>query len=265
MASDQAINKAREAILQALSDLHSVGNTSPDIKLVATTADYKAPDGKAFRTAIKRLVDSGFITKTKGEVTLTAKGLESLPAARPPPSAEEQQAKLIEMILKNPKELPGGLPDVEKTTLVFKTMLDGKSHTKVELANVAGYSRTDTKKFRNLVKRFAQVKVIDDSAGSEIQFNDSVFPFGRPGGDIATDDDDDGNSKRKATNVESKADDTDDAKTTKKRSKTSESPKTDTKKAKKDTKKTGTGCKKSNSQKAVEGLSDFQAEEDRST
>ena len=150
MASTDAINNARNAILQALADLRSGDVDRPELIDVAHDAGYKGTEGKAFRTAIKNLKDEGIITKEKGFVSVTEEGLPKLPEGKAPPSPEERRNKLIQDICGTTK-FAGGLPTEEQVNDVILALLDGKVHSKKKLAEIAGYTATDTKKFRNLI------------------------------------------------------------------------------------------------------------------
>ena len=116
------------------------------------------------------------LTRSKNIITWTEKGIADFPEAKAPPSQEERQVAFFEKLCKNPEKYPGGLPSDSKIKDVFDLLLDREPHTKVELAKAAGYNATDTKKFRNLMKRLEAIKVIDSSSGKSIQLNDTMFP-----------------------------------------------------------------------------------------
>ena len=185
-ASEASVKKARAAILQAMADLYAVGVTSASLHAVAAQAGYKGIEGKAFRTAVKQLRDAGIINRTKDEIELTEKGIkEEMPEAATVPDSSAMQAKLLEHILKEK-----GVPSEEKTTKVYNCLLDGKPHSKKDLAKLAGYAGDDSKPFRNLMKRMLTLKIVEPVAGRGglVQATDNNFPFGRPnGGSIATD------------------------------------------------------------------------------
>jgi hypothetical protein len=87
-ASITAVAKAKESILQALSNLYS-RNATVKILLVdvVTEAGFKSQGGKPFRTAIQDLKKVGTIKKTKDHIELTPDGIEKLPQAVVPQDA----------------------------------------------------------------------------------------------------------------------------------------------------------------------------------
>lgn len=178
--SAASIQKAREGILQVMADWHSVNVDTMKLLAVAESAGYKGVEGKAFRTAIKELKDQGNIQKSKDEITITAEGIKILPKPKGTPAKptnESTQAKILEMLIKDRK----GLPSEEKITKVFNKMLDGKAHSKKNLAHVAGYAGTDSKPFVNLMRKM-KVYFQGEGKGGIVQFSESkVFPFGPPG------------------------------------------------------------------------------------
>lgn len=184
-ASAKSIKKARDGILQAMADLYSVGVKTASLLSVSATAGYKGTEGKAFRTAVKELRDEGIISRHKDEITITEKGIkEEMPEAASAPDNASVQAKLLELIRKEPK----GLPNEEKTTQIFDKLCDGKSHTKNSLAVLAGYAKDDSKPFRNLMVRMTRTLklLVATGKGGRVQLVDRAFPFGRPcdgGGD----------------------------------------------------------------------------------
>lgn len=178
MASSAAINNARVKLLQAAADQHAINPGPQDLKAVAMDAGYKGIEGKAFRKAVQNLKEDGLLTRSKDVITWTDKGIADFPEAKAPPSQEERLAVFFEKLCKNPVDYPGGLPSDDQRKAVFDLLLDRESHTKEELAKAAGYTRTDTKKFRNLMKRLEAIKVIDSSIGKSIQLNDTMFPAG---------------------------------------------------------------------------------------
>jgi uncharacterized GH25 family protein len=70
-----------------------------------------------------------------------------MPPPRPPPTNEEIQEEFLGKILRNNK----GIPNAEKTGMIFSKMLDGKSHAKKDLVKLVDYAGTDNKAFRNLM------------------------------------------------------------------------------------------------------------------
>lgn len=178
MASEDAINTARNKFLQAAADQHAINPGPQDLKAVAMDAGYKGIEGKAFRKAVQNLKQEGLLNRSKNVITWTDKGIADFPEAKAPPSQEERQTMFFEKLCKDPEGYPGGLPSEEKIKVVFNILLDRESHTKEQLAKAAGYSATDTKKFRNLMKRLEAIKVIDSSNGKSIQLNGTMFPAG---------------------------------------------------------------------------------------
>ena len=174
MASQASVDKARGKILQAGADIHAFNPDPQDLKQVASDAGYSGIEGKAFRTAITNLKKEGFLTRSKDIITWTPKGIATFPKAKDPPTPEERQAKFFETLCKNPEKLPGGLPSDDKFKIIFDLLLDGKSHTKKELAEATEYS-IETKKFRNAMKRLEAVKMIDSATGKSIQMKEGLF------------------------------------------------------------------------------------------
>jgi hypothetical protein len=76
--------------------------------------------------------------------------------------------------LKNNK----GIPNEEKTSMIFAKLLDGKSHTKQELVDLVGYVGPDNKSFRNLMACMKKMGLIEADGG--VRFTDALFPQGRP-------------------------------------------------------------------------------------
>lgn len=199
MASEASINKARVKILQAASDFEAAfpNEKSHDLKEIARHAGYSSIEGKAFRGAIKDLKSEGIFNGSKDVIAITDKGASVLPKAKSKPSENDFQEQFLQMLCKNPKNLTGGLPTEAKIKAVFKTLLDGKEHTKQELAKVAGYNAIDSKKFRNLMTRFVEVKLVDNTKGKTMELNDTAFGrAGRPSNGASKD------GKEKAVNEE---------------------------------------------------------------
>ncbi|KAL3909280.1 MAG: hypothetical protein SGILL_008147, partial [Bacillariaceae sp.] len=174
MASKASIDKARGKILQASADIHAISRDPQDLKQVAMDAGYSGIEGKAFRTAVTNLKEEGFLTRSKSIITWTPKGIAAFPKAKDPPTPEERQTKFFETLCKNPDKLPGGLLSDAKFKSVFDLLKDGKPHTKADLAEAAGCS-TQTKTFRNAMKRFEAVKMIESATGHTVQMKEGVF------------------------------------------------------------------------------------------
>ena len=198
-ASAKAIAVAKEKLFKVLAELNYFGKTSFDIKDVARTAGYSCITGKAIRAAIKELKDENVFTREKDDITLTKEGIEALPQVDTSalPTDEEKQEKILEAILKDDSDCKP-ITNAEKTKDVFEALLDGKSHTKQELVEVAGYKRMDIKQIRNLFKRMFKLGILenDETTKGSVRFADVVWPVkGRPrsinGGD------DDGDKKKK--------------------------------------------------------------------
>ncbi|KAG7342989.1 hypothetical protein IV203_020934 [Nitzschia inconspicua] len=181
MASQASIDNANKKILQALSDYNAAypGDISHYLREIANHAGYSGVEGKAFRGAIQKMKSEGILTRKKDIITVTTKGLESLPPPKSPPSETNRLEQLLKMICNDTGKIQGGLPNKDKIQAVFEVLLDGKEHSKEELAQKAGYKATDTKKFRNLMKRFVTVKLADSSSGKRLRLNETAF--GRAG------------------------------------------------------------------------------------
>ena len=183
-ASAKSIAVAKEKLFKVLAELHYFGKTTFDIKDVARSAGYSCITGKAIRAAIKELKDENVFTREKDDITLTEEGIESLPQVDTSslPTDEEKQQKILEAIMKDDSDCKP-ITNAEKTKDVFDTLLDGKSHTKQELVEVAGYKRMDTKQIRNLFKKMLKLGILenDETSKGSVRFADSVWPVkGRP-------------------------------------------------------------------------------------
>ena len=187
-ASEKSITVAKTKLLQAFADLHFFGKkTTFDVKAVAASAGYSCITGKAVRAAFQELKADGIVERTKNEITLTPDGVGALPATDTSnlPTDEKAQEKMLEMILqKDATCIP--MTNKTKTKAVMDLLLDGQFHTKGEMLAAAEYARSDTKQFRNLMKRMKMIGALEEGtteAGEKgFRLADSAWPVGgRPG------------------------------------------------------------------------------------
>ena len=201
MASVKSISAAKEKLMQALADMSSFGKMTFDVKAVAAQSGYSCITGKAVREALKDLKNEKVFERTKNGLTLTEEGIKLLPKADESnlPTDEGAQEKMLEQISKSGKSKCGAFTNEEKTKAVFEVLLDGKAHSREELAEAAGYKRIDIKAFRNLINQMTDLGCLEKNEEKQLQLTDSAWPVGgRPS--IFSFSDDQSSRKRKAPN-----------------------------------------------------------------
>lgn len=142
---------------------------------------YARHDSKGYRNAKKKLVNEiGYLTKAGKLFKLTEKGrthlIDSGKLYIPPEPTtnEEAQAQLKEALLKIVKA------PTKKLEAVWDTLMDGKAHSVDDLVKEAGYERSDSKGYRQIIKGMNTLEMLDKPSKGKLQFSAKVYQFGRP-------------------------------------------------------------------------------------
>eukprot|EP00977_Amphora_coffeiformis_P026669 scaffold28921_cov191-Amphora_coffeaeformis.AAC.10 len=138
---------------------------------------YARTDSVGYRKAMGKLTKAlQHVTKSKGIVSLTPGGLTYLAqhgvqVKVTPPTMEEHQEKLLQMVLSN-----ANAP--EKNILaLWKLLLDGRIHAVSEMVKVAGYQRTDSKGYRQMMSYLKKLELVEKK-GDDFCFTDNVYRHG---------------------------------------------------------------------------------------
>jgi hypothetical protein len=157
--------------------MSQVGIHSVDEKDVLLKTGYARTDSTGYRKALKELIkDLGQVVKTKGALSLTDEGhryiaANGLKVTAMPATMEEHQEQLKETVLKNAKAPEKAL------RAIWEVLADGKSHNRDELLAAAGYKRSDSTGYREIMKWFTKLEIVEKD-GKFCKFTDKVYRFG---------------------------------------------------------------------------------------
>ena len=144
---------------------------------------YARTDCAAYRKAMKELTKTlQHVTKSNGVVSLTAGGLgylaqHGVQVQVTPPTMEEHQEKLQQMVVNNanaPKK---------NILALWNLLLDGRNHAIAETVEVAGYQRTDSKGYRQIMSYLKKLELVEKK-GDTYCFTDKMYRYGSRPADI---------------------------------------------------------------------------------
>jgi uncharacterized protein YdcH (DUF465 family) len=157
--------------------MKQMGQETVSEKDLLIKTNYSRTDSKGYRDAMKRLCEDGHVKKTKGNVSLTDDGMSFVEENRLADETvqvvtmEDHQAQLKDHIVKN-----ADAPE-PKVLAVWNFLLDGKLHDTSELLEVSGYSRTDSKGYREIMMWLNKLDLLE-KAGKKFRFTDIVYRHG---------------------------------------------------------------------------------------
>jgi len=162
-----------EKILSTLKYLHSINIGTPSRKQIGLLCGYKNILSQGFATALTKLKKEGLIQyPAKGTVGLTEPGIAASALLSTSSDMPKTNADVQERI----RSLLSG-----KEIIMFDLLLDGKYHTKIEIAEAAGYSNLLSQGFTGGLKKLESFDLIEkDSNNKSICLTDNPFPLGRP-------------------------------------------------------------------------------------
>ncbi|VEU33579.1 unnamed protein product [Pseudo-nitzschia multistriata] len=167
-----------------MAEMDQVGVSVVKEEVLLKATGYARSDSNGYRKATKELIKQlCYVTRTtKNKVTtysLTEEGRKHLVdtglivVAAEPLNNEEVHAHFKEILKKSVKA-----PE-SKLEKVFETLGKGDWHTTKDLVNVAGYTRSDSSGYKNIMSGMRTLGLLEKS-GSKVRFSDKAFRFGRP-------------------------------------------------------------------------------------
>lgn len=148
---DGAIAPVQQRILDALAELEQLGSGRPPRELVAFLAGYTHLQSKGFVNAVSALRTAGFIDyPSGGEVVLTEMGRAVAHPPDRPRSAEELQARIIDML--------GGA-----SGRILAPLIAAYPHavSRQAVAEAANYGHLQSKGFVNAISRLRTLGFVD--------------------------------------------------------------------------------------------------------
>jgi hypothetical protein len=172
-----------ENILAKMAKMDQIGVAEVMEVILLQATGYTHHDSKGYRNAVKELIkERGYIGKTskdkKTTYQLTENGRKFLVdsgqivVAPEPTNNEELHEHLKGMLSKMVKAPP------QKLEAVFNKLKDGNWYSIKELVKVAGYERTDSKGYRNIISGMKTLDILEKSKDT-LRFSDNFFKFGR--------------------------------------------------------------------------------------
>mmetsp|Transcript_3930 Transcript_3930/g.11142 ORF Transcript_3930/g.11142 Transcript_3930/m.11142 type:complete len:236 (-) Transcript_3930:683-1390(-) len=171
-------------ILDKLAEMHRTGVKDVKETVLLKATGYAGPDTKTYRNAVRDLVKTlGYVTKTtKNKITtysLTEVGRDHLIeigklVVAPEPTSNDELHRHLRATLGESVKAP-----VAKLERIFDELLDGQWHDLKDLVAVAGYLRSDSSGYKNIMASLKSLDLLQKS-GRTVRFSDKVYPFGRP-------------------------------------------------------------------------------------
>lgn len=167
-----------------MAEMDQIGVSEVKEEVLLKATGYAGSDSKGYRNATKELIKQlEYVTRTtKNKVTtymLTQTGRDHLidtgkimVAAEP--SSNEELHEQLKDILKKCVKAPAS-----KVETIFGELVDGDWHTTKELVAVAGYQRSDSSGYRNIMASMNSLGLLEKSGG-KVRLADKAFRFGRP-------------------------------------------------------------------------------------
>lgn len=147
---DGSVSGVQQRILNAIAELEQIGATEPDRKLAAFMAGYTHLQSKGFVNAMSSLRTAGLIDYRDSRVVLTDAGREQAQPPDRPRSAEEVQARIVQML--------GGA-----SGRILQPLIDSYPEplSRESLAQAAGYGHLQSKGFVNSMSRLSSLGFIE--------------------------------------------------------------------------------------------------------
>ena len=168
----------KEIIRSYLYSMRQAGMMEVDESDVLQASGFKRTDSTGYRVAMKALTkELGHVEKSKGKMSLTQDGLEFVAEngvqvkVSAPATMEGNQAQLRTTISENAKAPAKALDGM------WNVLLDGQGHDQEELLAAAGYQRSDSTGYREVMKWFKKLELIEKQ-GKMFQFTDKVYRYG---------------------------------------------------------------------------------------
>ena len=143
------------------------------LKLVVFMVGYAHPQSTGFLRAKAKLRKKNFIEVSKGELRLTADGINAAPHDVDVPTGNRDVQKRLRSIL-HQKVKP-----IEKFDKIFDKLLDGNTHTKQDLLAAAGYNHPQSTGFLKSMAAMRELDLIEKTGQAAFRLSDIAFPFGR--------------------------------------------------------------------------------------
>lgn len=159
------LQNAHIKLLQAIARLNSIGVEKPSRAQVAVWSGY-AVKGGSFRTYLSRVSAGGYIRYEGKQVILTEEGLAVAGEVPPPPSQEELNRTIREVI----GESRWKILDVAMNVYP-------ESITREELAEKSGYAMQGGS-FRTYLSRLSALELVEYTAGNGVKASAVVFAGG---------------------------------------------------------------------------------------
>ena len=163
-------------IHRVLAECRTLNIQNPSKILVSISCGYQNPASSRIHKAFKSIVDDNLAQNISGKrIALTKLGIETAPEVSVPETNAEVHRQFKQMANKLMKN---GL--TQKLDLVWSKLADGKIHSEEALACAAGYTNINSAGIRAIFKTMKELEIVHERRDKALQFNDIVFPFGRP-------------------------------------------------------------------------------------
>ena len=162
----------KDAIFKHICEQHVMGITEVAKLDIALAIGFKNPRSEGFSKPLKELTTDGLVTKgsKKDSLSLTDKGMESMPEDLDPSSKDPSQVHdhYIEFIEKKAK---GG---VDKVRPLYEMLLNFEAHSVADLAKELGYGNPRSFSNTKIIPAMKDMGLVEDAGKGKIQFTDKV-------------------------------------------------------------------------------------------
>ena len=161
--------------------MHQAGLETVDEMDVLLRTGYARTDSTGYRKVMTALTKTaGHVTRSSGTLSLTAVGRafiaqHGVAIQVTPPTMEEHQEKLLQSILDHAKA------PQKAVRAIWNLLLDGVEHATADMLSAAGYQRTDSTGYREVMKWLKKLNLVEKK-GNAVRATDKVYRYGaRPG------------------------------------------------------------------------------------
>ena len=143
------------------------------LKIVVFMVGYAHPQSTGFLRAKSKLKKKNMIATSKGHIRLTHEGVLAAPQDVTPPTDNSEVQERLRTIL-HTKVKP-----VDKFDIIYNALCDGKSHTREELLDAAGYKHPQSTGFLKTMAALRELNLLEKAGSGAFQLADIAFPCGR--------------------------------------------------------------------------------------
>jgi hypothetical protein len=160
-------------ILGGLGELYAAGITEPKRTLLSLVTGYPI---KSLNTLMGKLKKNNFLVYPSGQtVRITPEGLDRVPSSV---TTTASSGKFTNKEMQ--KRLKSSLKLKLQPTRIFDLLVDGKAHSKKELAMSLGLDGSKFASFKTYLSSLGGMGLVSYPSPDTVQLADLAFPFGRP-------------------------------------------------------------------------------------